>query len=135
MPRRTLLVATALTAALTVPGALPGAGAAALAPTELSNADNRRTVSVTTGDEIRIHLTVVRGKGEKWVWDAPKASSADVLNETESKAAPDGDATAAFTASHAGSSAITAHRRCVATEPHHACAHAVRTWKVTIKVN
>ncbi|MGW5251236.1 hypothetical protein ACWEQN_47640, partial [Streptomyces sp. NPDC004129] len=73
---RTVLVATALAAtALTVPAALPYAHAA-VRPVALSNADNGRTVSVHSGDTVRVYLKAVPGRGEKWVWDVPATSDA-----------------------------------------------------------
>ncbi|MGW5480753.1 hypothetical protein [Streptomyces sp. NPDC004008] len=131
---RTVLAATALAAtALTAPAALPDAHAATR-PVPLSNADNGRTVSVHSGDTVRVNLKAMSSVGEKWVWDVPAASDARVLPRTSGHIAANGDAEATFRAVHDGRSTITAHRRCVVTAPSHTCPHVVILWKATIDI-
>ncbi|MFI9721944.1 hypothetical protein ACIHFE_20160 [Streptomyces sp. NPDC052396] len=127
---RTLIAATALAAALAIPPALPDAGAAVRGAAvhgtvDLSNKDNGRTVGIRNGDRITVRLTAGRADGERWEWDGPQASSAAVLKRVDGRVSPGGDAVAHFRAQSTGTSALTAHRRCVVTRPGHRCPHVV----------
>jgi hypothetical protein len=134
-------------AVLIVPAALllstalaPGAAAATAEPpavlsaVTLADNDNGRAVSARVGDQVSVRLSGTNGVGEKWVWDVPKASSADVLSQVVGSPTPSGDAQAVFVAAGLGASAITAHEKCVVTSPGTVCPHAVKVWEVTVSV-
>ncbi|MEV5507955.1 hypothetical protein [Streptomyces orinoci] len=131
---RTLLAATALVAAFAIPAAAPEADAAVRDTVTLSNNDNGHTVHAHSGDRLSVHLTTVPGKGVKWVWDKPTASSPSVLQRLDGRVLGNGDAVAHFRSAHTGRSDITAHRRCVVTSPGHRCPQLVQSWKVTVEV-
>ncbi|MEV7025443.1 hypothetical protein [Kitasatospora sp. NPDC093558] len=134
-----LALAAALTAATTT-------GAAATAPAVpdaratsavlyLTNADHGRTVAVSVGDVIEVHLSAVRTNGATWVWiDVPAASDPNVLNRVSGGVSVNGDTDAVFSATTAGTSDITAYSRCV-PDPGYACPAVLVPWKATVNVS
>ncbi|HET6500176.1 MAG TPA: hypothetical protein VFG87_05350 [Amycolatopsis sp.] len=135
-----LTASTVLVLSLVNTALAPGAAAAPAARPAVPNVvpladnDNGRTVTASVGDQVSVRLGGTTGVGEKWVWDVPKASSADVLSRVVGGTTPSGDGQAVFVAAGIGASAITAHEQCVVTSPGMQCPHGVKVWQVTVSV-
>ncbi|MET9611101.1 hypothetical protein ABZZ17_39505 [Streptomyces sp. NPDC006512] len=99
----------------------------------LTNADNGRTFTVAAGDDIRVRLTGGPAQGLTWAWSVPVAGDPGVLRRTQGAQAPNGDATAVFSATEEGESIIAASARCVPATGS-PCPPSVQRWSVTIDV-
>lgn len=98
----------------------------------LTNADDGRTVSAHTGDDIYVTLTGSREAGLVYSWSIPVSDTA-VLHRTAGGTTPRGDATARFHAEKDGVAVLSAQRHCRA-EPGRLCPLVVTPWKVRIEV-
>ena len=99
----------------------------------LTNTDNGRTVPASSGGDVEIRLTHSRERGFTYTWTAPESGNSAVLGHASDATYPSGDATAVFHAASAGTTTVTAQRRCV-PDPGSLCPLIVETWKVTIEV-
>ncbi|MEU3404993.1 hypothetical protein ABZ766_13760 [Streptomyces sp. NPDC006670] len=100
----------------------------------LTNADDGRTVSVHTGDDIEVRLTGQRQNGLNYTWRVPQSSDPAVLHRTAGGTTPTGSATAVFHAEKDGTATITSAKSC-RPDPGRTCPLVVTPWKVTVEVN
>ncbi|MFG2452912.1 hypothetical protein ACGFSG_26395 [Streptomyces sp. NPDC048512] len=106
------LALVSLLASGAVPAAAHSQPASAMAGrVTLTNADNGRTVSVQTGDDIEVRLTGYRENGLTYSWGMPVSDSA-VIQRTAGAASPRGDVTARFHVDETGTASISAPNQC-----------------------
>ncbi|MFI0742153.1 hypothetical protein ACH4PU_29390 [Streptomyces sp. NPDC021100] len=99
----------------------------------LTNSDNGRSVTASTGDRIEVRLTGYPENKLTWTWSTPASSDSAVLRRTAGRMAPNGDASAAFHAEHPGTATITAQRSCH-HDADHVCPMVITPWKATVQV-
>ncbi|MER5780292.1 hypothetical protein ABT104_00995 [Streptomyces mobaraensis] len=99
----------------------------------LTNSDNGRPVTASTGDDVEVRLTGYRQNGLTWTWSVPTSSDSTVLRRTAGRTAPNGNASAVFHTEHGGTATITAQRRC-RPDAGRVCPMVITPWKVTVEV-
>ncbi|OLZ69510.1 hypothetical protein AV521_18555 [Streptomyces sp. IMTB 2501] len=128
----------ALAAALTLVAAPLAASAAtpSVAPKhrELSNKDNRSSLTVHKGDEITVRLSGEKNNNSTWGWSVPTAANGTVLHRDTARTAPNGDATGVFHARADGTTTLDSQFRCISRTDGEACSHVVISWQVTVTV-
>ncbi|MFI1799385.1 hypothetical protein ACH427_18835 [Streptomyces sp. NPDC020379] len=129
VPLSAALALTALAVCAPVPAAAQPVRAERVT---LTNADNGRTVSAHTGDDIEVALTGSRENGLAYFWSIPASDSA-VLHRTAGGKTPTGGATARFRVEKDGIATISATKHCHSGGGH-LCPLVVVPWKVRVEV-
>ncbi|MEU4212502.1 hypothetical protein AB0F13_21320 [Streptomyces sp. NPDC026206] len=99
----------------------------------LTNKDNGRTVTVRSGDNVRVQLTGTRTPGAVWAWSTPVTGDPWVVFPTGSVNSPDGSVTTDFRAKDPGTTTIDSYKRCI-PDLGHLCAQVIIPWKATVVV-